>query len=1499
MNFKKTLWVALAALLMLPIGLDAQEPVKTAQGFVRTPSFNRQKMVGKKADSRNITPAKSNKPNRFFHPSQYGGPAYMSQRPAVRRALHRTASGATIYGSLIYRKSWESYPDFLPIPFGLYSFTTSGDSVITEDVAVDDKLYANGGAYVKDGYYNFVNYYTYNDEQYITFYQYDMSTWKMVNEEEGDEDMIAVTLAYSPVEEQVYGIFWSDDEEDWVFDCIDIEDMGGYRYNTGSALPAKIMALACNNEGEMYGIGLDGNLYELDVDTGDAEKVGELGVKPSNYLQSAAFDPKTGELYWAAQLSDGSSALYTVDTESGEATLVAEFKDGEEIVGMFIAPPAAEDDAPAVVKNVTTNFINGATTGVVKFTAPSMTFAGDELTGTLTYSIKANNGDPVTGEVEAGEEKEVEMTLENGDNTLTITVSNDAGKSPAVTTNLWVGPDAPAAPGNILLTIDNDTRLATLSWTAPTEGQHDGYVDPEALTYQVTRYPDKMIVAEGLTTTSFSETLPEGEMTSYYYTVVAVNGTQTGKAGRSNSAVCGGGLTTPWTNDFAMPADFSLFTVIDANNDKCSWEYAYGKVRYYADETHDADDWLVTPAVRLETDRTYKIGFTFYGHDDTKTEKIAVAFGLGNDPTKFEEKLESTEFNDTEEMLFEDVITVDKAGDYRMAVHAMSEADQSFITVDDMYIIEGVRFAAPAAPTQLTVTPAAEGALSAEISFMTPTKTFRTNADLTAITAVKVYRGDVLVKEFGACAPGTVLSFTDEGMANGANRYRVVACNEVGDGDEAVKAAWIGIDEPLEPENIRLADNGNDVTISWTAPGIEGIHGGYVVPSDLKYNVYSAEGELLVQNISGMSYTDRKTKLTGKQKLLYYYVSATSAGGEGYADRSTMMVAGDAYKLPFSCSFANGGMDDLLWWLDNSGKGSWVLTYMDAQDNDGGSAFFSANKAGDQGYLNSGRISLAGATNPGLVFYYKALPGKNVKLDVFAQEVTGDDQLLRSIDYKTLDGEDGWRREYVDLTSLKDARYILLKFRATCGDGTTQVAIDNVQVHDILANDLTVDMQLPPVLRLGAENSVSVKVSNLGSTVAADYTVKLKANGEVVAQTTGAQLGVGRSETFTLSYTPAVDIDADVKLQAVVDYANDENADNNSTAETTVRIQKPDYPTATDLMAESQGQTVNLSWTAPVLPDPLVTDDFENYTPWIMDGIGSWKVVDGDNAPTLQYSDIWVPNAGKEMAFEVFNDTDEEFEAATRRKFMLAHSGHQYLCNFNPSPSYGKGSDDWLISPELSGEQQTITFFAKSLANNYRETFEVLYSATDDNPTSFTNIETFPDVVGGLTWTEYNIQLPAGAKYFAIHVVSYDCLGLQVDDVTYRKASLVVKSYNVYRDGILVGNTQDTHFTDTAEPGNHVYQVSVVYTVGESLRSQEASVITTTTIAGVNGGKTTIAAQSGAIVVRGAEGKQIAVYMLDGRRVAATTGASMTTIHVNAGVYVVKVDNQVVNITVK
>ena len=714
-----------------------------------------------------------------------------------------------------------------------------------------------------------------------------------------------------------------------------------------------------------------------------------------------------------------------------------------------------------------------------------------------------------------------------------------------------------------------------------------------------------------------------------------------------------------------------------------------------------------------------------------------------------------------------------------------------------------------------------------------------------------------------------------------------------------MKSAWIGIDEPLEPLDIRLADNGNNVTISWQAPGAEGIHGGYVIPSDLKYNVYDRNGNSLVRNISSLEYTDRNVQLTGNQYVLYYYVSATSVGGEGYADVSARMVAGTPYALPFTTSFANGGLEGKLWWLDGESRGTWAVTYAQAQDGDGGSAFFAADDAGDSGYLNSGRIALDGAANPGLVFYYYAQPGKNARLDVFGNTPNGD-QLLRAIDYATLEGEEGWCREYIDLSPMKDARYVVLKFLATAGDPAVSVSIDNIQVRDILSHDLAATLEAPALLRLGTENTISMDVSNMGSMLASSYTVALTANGEQIATAEGAPLGVGAHQHFDFAYTPSVTIKGNITLQARVIYADDQHLDNNTTSEVSVRTQQPDYPTATHLLAEASGSQVTLSWDAPTMDEAEVTDDFERYEPWITDGIGNWKVYDGDKAGTLQYSDIWVPNAGKEMAFEVFNTTDDEFEIATRRKFLIAHSGVQYLMAFNPSPSYTDQSDDWLISPLLSGEGQTIHFFAKSCASNYPETFEVMYSTTDDKPESFVNIETFPDVKGGLEWTGYDIPLPEGAKYFAIHVTTVDGLAFQLDDITYRPAALVVDGYKVYRDGQLVGTTpkeQTTYSETVAEDGTHVYQVSVCYTIGESQLSNEATVLTAIHFA--DGSQTLVRSERGEIVVDHAEGKAIMVYTPDGKEVFAGKGQHHLSIPVASRQHIVTVDGRPVNILVR
>jgi hypothetical protein len=82
------------------------------------------------------------------------------------------------------------------------------------------------------------------------------------------------------------------------------------------------------------------------------------------------------------------------------------------------------------------------------------------------------------------------------------------------------------------------------------------------------------------------------------------------------------------------------------------------------------------------------------------------------------------------------------------------------------------------------------------------------------------------------------------------------------------------------------------------------------------------------------------------------------------------------------------------------------------------------------------------------------------------------------------------------------------------------------------------------------------------------------------------------------------------------------------------------------------------------------------------------------------------------------------------------------------------------------------------------------------------------------------------------------------------------------------------------------------------LLSQEASVATL--ITNNHSPLTTITSQPGAIVIRGAQGKQISVYTLGGRRIDVQRSTSnVQRIRVSAGVYAVKVDNQTVTLTVK
>ena len=64
------------------------------------------------------------------------------------------------------------------------------------------------------------------------------------------------------------------------------------------------------------------------------------------------------------------------------------------------------------------------------------------------------------------------------------------------------------------------------------------------------RYPGGEVVAENISETTFSETLPDNVTATYYYTVTGTNKLGEGATATSNTNLKGASFTIPYSNDF-------------------------------------------------------------------------------------------------------------------------------------------------------------------------------------------------------------------------------------------------------------------------------------------------------------------------------------------------------------------------------------------------------------------------------------------------------------------------------------------------------------------------------------------------------------------------------------------------------------------------------------------------------------------------------------------------------------------------------------------------------------------------------------------------------------------------------------------------------------------------------------------------------------------------------------------------------------------------------------
>lgn len=330
----------------------------------------------------------------------------------------------------------------------------------------------------------------------------------------------------------------------------------------------------------------------------------------------------------------------------------------------------------------------------------------------------------------------------------------------------------------------------------------------------------------------------------------------------------------------------------------------------------------------------------------------------------------------------------------------------------------------------------------------------------------------------------------------------------------------------------------------------------------------------------------------------------------------------------------------------------------------------------------------------------------------------------------------------------------------------------------------------------------------------------LYANDVCVGNAPGRTLEPENECSIAIPVTPDNTWYVDNRLAAVLTSNADRNGTDNTRRINHVKCSFPSLPAPTGLSGTLKDGMAAMTWEAPDMQSTdMVTENFEAYPPYSISGFGNWKDVDVDGLGTYgisgQFGDLYFHNNYKPHAFIVFSD--DQFG------YQWSQSPSQFLASIANYEDPDK-EDNWLISPELSGEAQTITLSAKVMFSDYDADIEILSSATGNDIESFTPVQEIN--VRNASWAGYEAELPEGTKYFAIRVKANKYM-VMFDDVTYTPAvcDATLLGYNLYADDVRINDSllKEAAYTGPGKT-NTLYSVSAVYDKGESPLSEAVTI---------------------------------------------------------------------------
>lgn len=980
--------------------------------------------------------------------------------------------------------------------------------------------------------------------------------------------------------------------------------------------------------------------------------------------------------------------------------------------------------------------------------------------------------------------------------------------------------------------------------------------------------------------------------------------------------------------------EISLFTILDTNEDKKVWKYMtnFKGLQSPSNSKMDCDDWAITPGIRFESaDNNYELTFTMTHNMRGESFQSSFEIYLGTAPTvdgmttkigEIKEFYVATANKDMPQTIAFGL--PDGAGVYYIGFRCITPKDNSETGVNSW----GCTFkkiavnekessaAAPAQPTDVVVTPAEQGALTATVTFTMPTMAMN-GKELPAHT------------ELTAVVTSTVETVTATGLPGSAQSIKVKT--QQGDNDLTLTVNGTLAGEPLSlqtytgvvtPKRVHdlvgvLSRDNMTYTLTWTEP-TEGENGGYIDPALIEYDIYLYDGTTQEYDFLESVGTAKEYVYTlpeGSQlRTTRLQVRPRNAAGTStdlinWIDQDPVYVSdmhGTPYVLPAVETFDNLAMKYTPLTIarpDENYAGRWSLVDpVSIIEDDNQSALVAYNpysEGATMGRLLMPKFSTDGLHNAAFEMKYLRYASHASQMIVYARNYDSDLVLLGTLDCSLATD---WAEVQFPLPAqFQDKPWVQIVIDVALDDVDYMYAIDEYSLKTSAQNDLAItDLTSDNDVRVGEEASFTAEVTNTGfSALTSDVRFEVTCNGDVVAQgvVDGTALASGQKNTLTWSFIPAIELASkEIVIKATLTEADEVEANNSRQLSADVR--KPILPTVTALSATMLDNNVSLDWEEPALNKTL-TESFEGLTPFSYDeNLAGFSNIDRDGKSVYKFASNPMPNENLPKAFMVINADElvasEGLEAKTGKQYLMATCPER-ASESAPAPD---PADDWLITPELCGGSH-VSFQLGIISPTYPETVRLMYSETDNNPDSFVELRRLTKSATG--WEKVECKLPESARYFAINYVSRDMFGILVDDICFLSARDLhhITRYNIYRDGQLIGDSQTTsHIDNTVEDGKtYRYHVTTL-TDAESYRSEEATItVSKSGIDGVSSECLAIRANDGCVTILGATGLDAAIISVDGKTV--WSGKADATVPLLPGAYIVTVNDTIVKVIVR